>query len=199
MLQIRLTSSCPYCGFGEITDLDHHLPRSVYKGLSIYPKNLVPCCGTCNNKKRAADGEQAHQQFHHIFFNTIPQDVIFFIATAELNQGSLSVSFEIHEADGIPPETIERLRFQISRLKLNRRYISAVNNFVISQKTSFGMIFEKKNSGADVKDFIERTANSLSKEYGLNDWRPVLFRALANCQDFCNGGFYNIGCKNIGL
>ncbi|MCF2491133.1 HNH endonuclease [Dyadobacter sp. CY347] len=196
---IMLTSLCPYCGFGEITNLDHHLPRSLYNGLAIYHKNLVPCCGTCNNKKRTVDGAQADQQFHHIFFNTIPNDLIFFKATAELDAGSLSVIFEIQDIDGMPPETLDRLRFQVERLNLKERYISTINDFIISHKSSFEIMFEVRNSGADVKGFIDRSAISLGKEYGLNDWRPVLFRALAECNDFCNGGFASIGRKNIGL
>jgi hypothetical protein len=196
---IMLTSLCPYCGFGEITNLDHHLPLSLYKGLSIYPKNLVPCCGTCNNKKRAVGGEQANKQFQHIYFNPIPEGIIFFKATAHLDAGSLSVMFEIQDAEGMPPETLERLRFQINRLKLNDRYVSTINDFIISHKLSFEMMFEIRNSGEDVKSFIHRSAISLGKEYGLNDWRPVLFRALAECNEFCDGGFSAIGRKNIGL
>jgi hypothetical protein len=192
-------SSCPYCGFGEITNLDHHLPRSLYKGLSIYPKNLIPCCGTCNNKKRTVDGEQADQQFHHIFFNNIPNNIIFFKATAELNAGTLSVVFVIDDVPGMPPDTLLRLRFQIERLNLNFRYISTINDFILSQKVSFEMMYEVRKSGEDVRSYINRSAIGLGKEYGLNDWRPVLFRALAECEAFCNGGFADIGKKDVGL
>src|SRR5688572_9418671 len=45
------TDFCPYCGFGEIKDLDHHLPKTSYKAYAIYPKNLIPCCHPCNHKK----------------------------------------------------------------------------------------------------------------------------------------------------
>jgi 5-methylcytosine-specific restriction endonuclease McrA len=46
------TTSCPYCGFGELKDLDHYLPRSIFGELAIYPNNLIPSCGPCNNAKR---------------------------------------------------------------------------------------------------------------------------------------------------
>src|SRR5262249_22509246 len=33
--------TCPYCGFGEIYYLVHHLARSVYRALAIYCRNLI--------------------------------------------------------------------------------------------------------------------------------------------------------------
>jgi hypothetical protein len=35
---------CPYCGIGEIGDLDHFLPQTTYQLLAIYARNLIPCC-----------------------------------------------------------------------------------------------------------------------------------------------------------
>jgi hypothetical protein len=34
---------CPYCGIGEVHELDHHLVKAVYKIFSIFPLNLIPC------------------------------------------------------------------------------------------------------------------------------------------------------------
>jgi 5-methylcytosine-specific restriction endonuclease McrA len=31
--------------------VDHHLPKDVYPGMSVWLANLVPSCGSCNNKK----------------------------------------------------------------------------------------------------------------------------------------------------
>jgi hypothetical protein len=58
------TLLCPYCGFGEIRELDHHLPRVIYWALAIYARNLVPCCSACNGKKRtvAASGRKSHRR-----------------------------------------------------------------------------------------------------------------------------------------
>src|SRR5215210_611572 len=49
---LAAADTCPYCGFGEPTELDHYLPKSTYGELAIYPRNLVPSCGPCNNAKR---------------------------------------------------------------------------------------------------------------------------------------------------
>src|SRR5580700_10908968 len=71
-LRDRLKASaqaCPYCGFGEVTDLDHHLARSVYRALAIYCRNLIPCCHPCNSKKHVAGGAEAHEQFAHPYLD----------------------------------------------------------------------------------------------------------------------------------
>jgi hypothetical protein len=35
--RLKLAASrCPLCGFASVTDLDHHLPRGVYRALSIH-------------------------------------------------------------------------------------------------------------------------------------------------------------------
>lgn len=43
---------CPCCSIGVADELDHHLPRSIYKSLALYSSNLVPMCHKCNNKKK---------------------------------------------------------------------------------------------------------------------------------------------------
>nr|WP_142940619.1 HNH endonuclease [Bacillus thuringiensis] len=45
---------CPYCDWYEIeiagVSIDHFLPKSKFPLLSIYPKNLVMACPTCNDR-----------------------------------------------------------------------------------------------------------------------------------------------------
>ena len=73
--------SCPYCGFGEPTDLDHYLPRQTYGELAIFHQNLVPSCGKCNNAKRTVvpGGSPAHGPgLIHPYYQELP-DVIFLL------------------------------------------------------------------------------------------------------------------------
>ncbi|RBP25364.1 hypothetical protein DET55_114116 [Bacillus mycoides] len=45
---------CPYCDWYEIeiagVSIDHFLPKSKFPLFSIYPKNLVMSCPTCNDR-----------------------------------------------------------------------------------------------------------------------------------------------------
>jgi hypothetical protein len=42
---------CPICAVGQVTTLDHHLPKAHYPVLSVTPNNLVPSCTWCQTSK----------------------------------------------------------------------------------------------------------------------------------------------------
>src|SRR5690606_17281824 len=69
---------CPYCGFGEVSELDHFLPRSTYNALAIYPRNLIPCCHVCNHKKDTLAGCEPENQFPHVYLEEWPDDKFLF-------------------------------------------------------------------------------------------------------------------------
>lgn len=184
----KVTSICPYCGFGEIKDLDHHLPKTDFRALAIYPKNLIPCCHPCNNKKRTAAGEVASGQFLHTYLDKLPVEV-FFKADVTLTSEGLLVDFKIEQSDGMSDDTYQRLNFQIGKLELNTRYKAQANIFLASQKLNFELAYGVPGDSQQLKQFIEVSATNLARDFGLNDWRPVLLRGLAKCTDFCSGGF----------
>ena len=184
----KVTSICPYCGFGEIKDLDHHLPKTDFMALAIYPKNLIPCCHPCNNKKRTAAGEVAAEQFFHTYLDSLPTE-IFFKADVTLPPEGLVVNFRIEQTAGMSNDTFQRLNYQIGKLELNTRYKAQTNIFLGSHKANFELAYGALGDSQQLKQFLEVSAASHAKEFGLNDWRPVLLRGIAECDDFCKGGF----------
>lgn len=176
------TDACPYCGFGELKDLDHYLPRSVYGELAIYPNNLIPSCGPCNNAKRAiVAGVGANPGLIHPYFQTLP-DLDFLTADIRFESGTLSVLFRIDQAM-LAPDLASKLQFQLERLKLNRRYTAQINKFISEQRTSILMF---RDIGADrLREFLQRNAASLARSFHRNDWRAALMRALSDAPTFC--------------
>lgn len=172
------TDACPYCGFGEPRDLDHYLPQSVYGELAIYPNNLIPSCNPCNNAKRTvvpglAPGAPAG--FIHPYFETLP-DCDFLIADVDYVQGSLRVAYRIDPPD-LDPRLFAKLQFQIDRLKLNERYPQRINSFLSEQRT--GILTAARAGEAVVRDFLAKAAGDMADDFGRNDWRVALLRALA--------------------
>lgn len=183
-----LTTICPYCGFGEIRDLDHHLPKADFKALAIYPKNLVPCCHPCNNKKRSVAGEVAAEQFFHTYLDNLPLEV-FFKADISLIPEGLVVDFRIEQITGIQDDTYERMNYQMRKLDLNKRYKAQANIYLASIKSSIELVYGITGDAQLLRQFLVTSARSQAIVFGLNDWRPALLRGLAECEDFCNGGF----------
>jgi hypothetical protein len=182
-----VTLLCPYCGFGEIRDLDHHLPRVTYRALAIYVRNLVPCCSACNGKKRAVAGDAPPEQFTHVYFDELPADS-FLVANIDVSiAGGLQTEFSIAQCAGMINDLHARLQFQIQRLGLNDRYQGQVNLFVMSQQQG---IEDAAAAGAEsLRVWLIRAYTSHAQRYGLNDWRSALLRALAQSDEFCNGGY----------
>lgn len=47
----RIVVMCPMCTIDTIGSFDHILPKEEYAEFADHPKNLIPCCTTCNSKK----------------------------------------------------------------------------------------------------------------------------------------------------
>lgn len=179
------TQACPYCGFGEVKDLDHYLPRNTYGELAIYPRNLVPSCGPCNNAKRAIypDMPAAHGPgLIHAYFQLLP-DEDFLHADVDFDvDGTLAVTFRV-DNPAMDPLLAAKLQFQLDRLKLNARYRAQVNKYLSEQRTAMLMLHTAGD--AVFSEFLQRSSSALVASYGRNDWRVALLRALAADPAFC--------------
>lgn len=175
--------SCPYCGFGEVRDLDHYLPKADYSELAIYPKNLIPSCSACNNAKRRivpGAGAAHGPGLIHPYFETLA-DVDFLVADVIFAGSALEVTYRVDPAQ--VPAVAAKLQFQLERLKLNERYRKQINKFLNEQRTAV-LMFNDMNP-ALLSEFLCRSAVNLGRSFGRNDWRPVLVRALSANEDFC--------------
>lgn len=191
---------CPMCGFGPIQDLDHHLPKSIYKPLAIYPRNLVPSCSTCNKKKYTVAAGESSKHFFHVYLESLP-DEIFFVADVALDpiSGALRVEFSIQRPEAMSEELAQRLTFQADRLELNLRYPKEINTYLSSLSVSLEDAYGEEGNAEKLKNYLVRCASSHETKFGKNDWRPALLRGLALCEAFCNGGFRRaLGNPNVG-
>ncbi len=178
------TDVCPYCGFGEPTELDHYLPKAHYGELAIYPRNLVPSCGPCNNAKRTiVPGAAPGPGLIHPYFQALT-DEVFMRADVGFAGGALDVTFRI-EAETLNPSLAQMLQFQLDRLKLNERYPRQINKFLFEQRTAILMFKELGLTTEVLTDYLLRSATSLAGNFGHNDWRPALLQALAAKVAFC--------------
>jgi hypothetical protein len=181
---------CPICGIAPPRQLDHHLPRSHYHPLAVYPRNLVPLCQECNQSKSKSAAEEPGQQFFHPYLEAIP-NTQFLRAAVAIEGGGLVAAFEIDPDAPIEAAVRARLSFVLQRLKLNERYAREINIYLTSQATAIRMLFE--SAGADgIRSYLVAQADVESRRFHLNHWRPVLLRALAAHDGFCTGEFTHV-------
>lgn len=177
---------CPFCGISVPDELDHHLPRSIYKAVSVYSSNLIPLCHKCNNKKRTVTGENIEQRFTHVYFDDFPDSPLL-IADVTFKNGSLSCKFKINQK-GISNLRYKQLNFQIERIDLNKRLRREWNDYLTSFAVSLEIVYGDSNFKAVQSLFLKQSETN-KKDFGINDWRTALTYSLSNCLEFCNGGF----------
>lgn len=181
---------CPCCGIETVTDLDHFLPYSIFKVLAVYSSNLVPLCHKCNNKKRALTNEDPGERFIHPYYVEIPENEPFLVAETSVDVKRLKVNFSIKKVESMSDELYTHLMFQSNRVNLNIRLQKEVNIFLMSIYTSLEKLYNDSESPSfALKDFLLENYRYFKKKMGLNDWHTALLYALANNDDFCQGGF----------
>lgn len=184
---------CPICGIEPPTDLDHHLPESVFQLLSIYIRNLVPLCHKCNKRKLAGfeGDDRGGIKYMHAYLDILP-DAQFLQAEIIINNNnSLSITFGIDENAGLSKDYLTRMNAQITKLELNSRYQKEVNSYLSGHAVTLQTFFQ--TGGKDVvKRFLAATAKHERNEFYRNHWRPTLLDALAAHDEFTDGGFARV-------
>lgn len=178
---------CPLCGYGEPITLDHYLPRSQFHLLAIYPRNLIPACQACNRKK-GTGVPSGTDGFIHPYLDPLAQtngmgDEPFLHADVHYRSGALRVVFRI-DHPYLDDLTLGRLRHQLDKLSLNRRYTAPINTFLFGMKTALRQ-FRGKGAAPQRQAYLESAAEDWAEDFGVNDWHTALLRGLAACSRFC--------------
>lgn len=180
---------CPLCGIDPATELDHHLPRSVFKPLAIYSRNLVPMCHRCNHAKLAGfdvDGSG----FLHPYYEALP-DILFLQASIALTDGALVVTFAIAIEAALPEGYRDRLTRQMEVLNLGDRYQQEVNTYITGYAAALHMNY-RRGGQPSVRDMLRLQANFDTMALHRNHWRPTLLRGLLAHDGFTGGGFAEV-------
>lgn len=183
---------CPICGIDTVSELDHFLPRSEFKPLAIYSRNLVPSCHDCNHIKLAGFGEVAEGELTliHAYFDELP-NIHFLEAKIDISEGGLVATFQVLDDVDLAEGLSHRLAHQIKTLELNDRYEKEINIYLMSHAT--GVHLEHARSGkAGVRKFLRTQARIEEQKLYSNHWRPTLLRALSRHDEFIDGGFVGI-------
>lgn len=178
-------NKCPYCGIGEISSIDHYLPRKNYKSFSIHIENLIPCCQVCNTKKSSIANLDPNKQFLHAYFNQLNSSVVLYAKMTIIHNGyNLKLSILNNEKN--PRDLSKKVKFQFEHLELDERLDAEINDFIFNQMGSFEYIY-KAGTTALIDHFAERYLTS-QKKYNHNHWITAIWRAFLQCDDLCKMG-----------
>jgi len=176
--------TCPFCGHGIPTTLDHYLSKGIeqYPELSIAPNNLVPACKDCNHAKGTHVPSNIEDQYWHPYFENADQ-YLWLGARLEYSL-SQEVTVTYFVSGAITDADIKnRIEFQFNSLRLNRLYskqaateISGIEPLL--RNTTF------PSEGADgIRQYAIEQANARSSVH-QNSWQAALYRCLASDTQF---------------
>ena len=187
---LRDVRCCPFCGISSPYELDHHLPKAVFQPFSIYVRNLIPVCTNCNRKKGAGVPKLPEHHFVHAYLDKLPEKR-FLLADTSIENNGLLVDFDINPDADLSVILRKRLKHQLEKLDLNRRYSREINLYLTSHATALHRSYHSEGPEG-IRSFLKLQANTEFSVFHLNHWRPVLLLALADHQEFCEGGFLNV-------
>lgn len=183
-------AKCPLCGMGETSTLDHYLPKEQYPQYAVFSQNLVPACPHCNTLKRdrILDEHTQVRLFLHPYFDRIPS-IQFLHVDANLQPQGLRLNFRLGRPSGMRLNTFRHLQSHFRLLKLGDRYRRMSLEYLGGQYPSLKRAYGASENAERVSAELLEEAEDSETAYGENFWIAVLFRALAELEDFCDGGF----------
>jgi 5-methylcytosine-specific restriction endonuclease McrA len=167
-------SRCQYCGFPAPSTLDHFLEKANIPELSLFARNMVPCCPTCQHRGPtfASDGSRRILHFYFDDVDTMPEVLI---ATIDFPAGSTVPVASYSIAPSAHP-LVDIYRRHFNAVHLDERYENEARGqlLVIRENVQRGMPL----SAADVAAQLQGEAESEAKIYGRNNHMSALYQAL---------------------
>lgn len=180
---------CPYCSIGEAETLDHYTPKSLWPAFTIFPSNLVPCCDSCNRRKsvKLLEVGTKLRMFLHPYFDEIPHERVLLVKIRVRND-SIGTHWKITSPATLASVVAARLESHFIQLDLADRYRRFSNDEMRGQAHAMNKAFQK-GGFTRLTLSLQKQAKTLSKAFGPNHWRVVLYETLAKNEEFCSTGY----------
>lgn len=182
---IRASSNglCPLCGISIVTTVDHYLPKARYPIFSIYTKNLVPACDTCNKGKGSSVYKSKESQPLHPYFSSSHFYRTDWIKANVLKTNPLSFLFYVNPPKSWSATDQERIKNHFNDFNLQAKYSVNASQFLTIIKQNIKSVLER---GGDDK-IVKETLISFADSEKPNSTLRVILYAMANDNDICNG------------
>ena len=190
LLKRSSVARCPFCGINESSTLDHYLPKEQYPEFAVFPENLVPSCAVCNTRKRdrILDEGTNVRMFLHPCYDLIP-DTVFLAVRARMEADALILSYHLTRPAGMALHTFLHLRSHFNELGLADRYRRMGLEHLGGQYPALRRAYGSGEDAERVAEKLIEGAKDFEVVSGSNYWLAKLYRALADNDDFCDGGF----------
>ncbi|MBE7646698.1 HNH endonuclease [Tenacibaculum finnmarkense] len=175
-------NDCPNCTIEKVSSLDHYIPKDEFPEYSVNPLNLIPCCSTCNSKKKENWKGDENLLFLNLYSETIPIVQYLFVEIISKTE----FTFQLKNTQNIDVNLFEIIESHYSKLDLLERFrensdevISELDILISSFKYSI-------NDTIELQKFINNHYSKIEARDGINKWKVVLVKAMLNSNVYFN-------------
>lgn len=185
LMMLAPLGKCPFCGFGQVSTLDHFLSKARYPAFSVLCSNLVPACTDCNKGKGASVVTEDTQMLHPYFDGDIVETEPWLFAEV-IESAPATVRFFVQPPDSWPRDLTQRISNYFSALNLARRF--AVE--AASELAGLADMLDELET-LDLKQAHLSMVARVERKNRKNSWKAALYESLAESDWFQGGGFRN--------
>ena len=177
--------TCPICTIGTVSTLDHYLASSKFPAFSITPINLVPSCIDCNKTKSAKLVTELNKQTLHPYFDDLKG--VKWLTAKVVESDPPAVIFDV--LSNIPPCAVEidRIKHHFQLFGLDRLYTANAGGMLCAI-ADLSAKWASLGGEEKVHQNLQMNAESACLS-DPNDWRGVMYEALARSEWFWRGGY----------
>ena len=172
---------CPTCGLGQVSTLDHFLPKSSFPSLSVSVDNLVPACRDCNTQKgsRAAPDAQSFHPYYDV--SPLMRDRWLFAEILPTNP--VSAQYFVRPPQNWTPLLATRAANHFREYDLARRFATEAASEISALIPTLTQA--PRMSPPEVRSSLARRLHGYRQQQ-CNSWQIGLFEALHDCVWFYN-------------
>lgn len=175
----RVVVMCPMCTIDTIGSFDHILPKEEYAEFVDHPKNLIPCCTTCNSKKNIYWKENGTFLFLNLYLDDIPEQQYLFLSVTQTDSWPI-LNFSVKNENDIDGPIFNRISSHYSRLDLCRRFEEASGQYLSEIQDSIRSLKDMGYTDDLIQTHLNKVCDKLQSREGPNFWKVVLLRNVVS-------------------
>jgi hypothetical protein len=169
-------NDCPNCTIEKVASLDHYIPKGKFPDFSVNPINLVPCCSTCNSKKKEKWRGDKNLLFINLYSDVIPEKQYLFVDIVSKTE----FKFELKNINNIDLDLFKVIESHYSRLDLLQRFRENSDKVISELGILISSFKDLINDDRGLPKAIKNHYSKFELKDGVNNWKIVLIKAMIN-------------------
>ncbi len=179
----RVSNTCQNCTIGEVSSLDHFLPKEEFVEFVANPINLFPSCTKCNSKKSVNWRTGGKRSILNLYIDLLP-DVQYLFVDIDLCLEPPDLRYFLNNRNNIDRELFDLIEVHYARLDLFQRFRENSHKIISELDREIKRYLRKNMPIDDIVDEVKNECLDLKEEYGQNYWKAILKISLVENQKY---------------